>query len=426
MHCCDNSQRLTRLYAFTFFLLLSPGSASAQMWINEIYLDPPSSLDSTHEYIELRGMPGASLADHYLIILENEISATANPGQIEAVFDLGSLNDPFLGANGFLTLRQAGSPFNNLNPLSNNQINTATGATWGSGTQSSVGFTDENNDGIIENSGGTFMLIKNNGGTATAPTITTPNLIDLDANNDKVLDDNIYMQNWTILDSIGFNGEASDINGYLYAPINFSPGTPVGGGNVGPGATFVDVGFEIEYIARWGNSTGNAASDWHVSNLTNEPGTSGAGYDGPDDFRQSATPHGINTVNQFVESNQGVPYGTILTNTLGSENYFIADGDFNAVYNGEEYVFDGVVSGRDFLHWQRNAGYGLNTFGVPRFATRRHGDANGDRVVDSADLAIWQAAYGASALSGFTSVPEPSSLALLMFSGLFCVYRTRG
>lgn len=426
MHCCDLFRRLSQLFAITIILLLSAASVSAQMWINEIYLDPPSSFDSTHEYIELRGTPGASLADHYLVILENEVSATANPGQIEAFFDLGSLSDPFFGSNGFLTLRQAGSPFNNLNPLSNNQINTATGATWGSGAQSSVGFSDENNDGIIENSGGTFLLIKNNGGTASKPAITTPNLIDLDANDDKILDDNIYTQNWTILDSIGFNGESSDINGYLYAPVNFSPGTPTAGGNVAPGATFVDVGFEIEYLARWGNSTGNEAGDWHVSNLTNEPGTSGAGYDGPDDFRQSATPHGINTVNQFVESNQGVPYATIMTDTLGSENLFIADGDFNAVYNGEEYVFDGKVNGRDFLHWQRNAGFGLNTFGFPRFANRRHGDANGDRVVNSADLAIWQAAYGAGALSGFAAVPEPSTLALLLVGGLFCVRRARG
>jgi hypothetical protein len=399
-------------------------SAQAQMWINEIYLDPPSSLDSTREYIEIRGTAGASLADHYLIVLENETSATANPGAIEAIFDLGALTSPTLGSNGFLTLRQAGNPYTNFNPASNNLQNTGVAATWGSGAFSSIGFTDENNDGILENSGGTFMLIKNNGGALSMPTITSPNLIDLDVDDDNELDDSVYLQNWTILDSIGINSESSDTNGVLYAPINFSSGTPTDGGNIPSGATFVDVGFEIEFFARWGNSTGSAAQDWHISNLTNDPAS---GFDGSADFRQSGSPHGTSVANQYVESNQGVPYGTILTGDLGDENVFIADGDFTATYDGEEYVFDGKVNGRDFLLWQRNFGYGLNSASTPRFANRRHGDANGDRVVDGADLAIWQANYGAGSqlLAGAIAVPEPSSLALIMLSGLLFAYRSR-
>jgi hypothetical protein len=395
------------------------------MWINEVFLDPPSSLDSTREYIELRGTPGASLADHYLIVLENEVSETANPGAIEAIFDLGSLATPFLGANGFLTLRQAGNPYVVLNPLSTNLENTAVGATWGSGPMSSVGFTDENNDGILENSGGTFLLIKNNGGTVTAPTITSPALIDLDADDDNELDDNVFLQNWTILDSIGINGESSDIGGYLYAPINFSPGTPAEGPHVPKGAMFVDVGFEIEYFGRWGNSTGSSAADWHMTNLTND---SASGYDGPVDYRQSGDPHGIETPNQFIESSQGVPYGTNITGTLGGENYFVADGDFDPVYNGEEFVFDGDVDGRDFLVWQRNFGYGLDEEGVPRYATRRHGDANGDRVVDGADMALWQANYGYDSqvlTAASTAVPEPSTLVALLVASILCGCRVK-
>jgi hypothetical protein len=424
MQVCDPLRRLSGIITL-FSLFLVNTVASAQMWINEVYLDPPGSLDNFLEYIEIRGTPGASLADHYLIVLENEFSPTSTPGQIEAVFDLGSLGTPFLGANGFLTLRQAGNTYNDLDPLSTNLQNTAVGATWGSGAFSSVGFTYEGNNGVLENSGGTFMLIKNNGGTATAPRITTPILIDLDADNDNELDDSIYMQNWTILDSVGINSEASENDGYLYAPINFSPGTPDGGGNVPAGATFVAVGFEIEYFGRWGNSTGSTAADWHVTNLTNDPLS---GFDGPTDFRQAGDPHGIAASNQFVESNQGVPYGTIITGTMGSENLFIADGDFDAVFDGEQFVFNGVVDGRDFLHWQRNFGFGLNGAGVPRFATRRHGDANGDRVVDGADLAIWQAnyGYGNSLVAGLSvAVPEPASWALLLLGTLFCTRRLR-
>jgi hypothetical protein len=395
------------------------------MWINELFLDPPSSLDSTREYIELRGTPGASLADHYLVVLENEFSATANPGAIEAIFDLGSLATPFLGANGFLTLRQAGNPYVGLNPLSTNLENTAVGATWGSGPMSSVGFTDENNEGILENSGGTFMLIKNNGGSPTAPTITSPDLTDLDVDDDNELDDNIFLQNWTILDSIGINGESSDIAGYLYAPINFSPGTPEEGAHISAGTTFVDVGFEIEYFGRWGNSTGSTASDWHMSNLTNDPAS---GFDGPTDYRQSGDPHGIDAANQYIETSQGVPYGTKITSSLGGENYFVADGDFDPTYNGEEFVFDGDVDGHDFLTWQRNFGFGTDEEGVPQYATRRFGDANGDRVVDGADLALWQAnyGYGSPALSAAsTAIPEPSTLVMLFLASMLCSYRVK-
>lgn len=426
MHVFGFFRWLPVILSFALLLVIS-GDATAQMYISEIYLDPPgSSGDLVSEYVELRGTPGASLADHYLIVLENETNtATANPGQIEAVFNLGSLSTAFLGANGFLTLRQASSPFSVFDPQATNLQNTAAGFTWGSGALSSVGFTDEGNNGVLENSGGTFMLIKNNGGAGTAPTITAPNLVDLDANNDNEIDAGTILDSWTILDAIGINGDPGEPNGFMYAPINFSLSTPVGGGNVPAGATFVDVGFEIEFFARWGNSTGSAAADWHITNLTND---NQAGFDGPTDFRQSAEPHGINAVNQFVETSQGLPYGTILTDSLGSANVFVTDGDFDAVYDGEEFVFDGDVDGRDFLLWQRNSGFGLNGGGIPSYATRRHGDANRDRVVDGADLALWAANYGVGggplvALS--QAVPEPSTVVLFLLGCLCCSRRSR-
>ncbi|WP_168204985.1 PEP-CTERM sorting domain-containing protein [Bythopirellula goksoeyrii] len=393
------------------------------MFINEIYLDPPgSSGDLVFEYVELRGLPNASLADHYLIVLENETSATANPGEIEAIFDLGSLSTPFLGANGFLTLRQAGGNYSAFDSQATNLDNTLSSFTWGSGpTTSSVGFSDEGNNGVLENSGGTFMLVKNNGGSATIPFIPAlPDpLIDLDVDDDNELDAGTILDSWTVFDSIGINGEASDINGLLYAPINFSAGTPDGGGNVPAGATFIDAGFEIEYFGRWGNSTGSSADDWHVSNLTND---NASGYQSTGDFRQSAEPHGVDAVGQFVETSQGVPYSMNLTGTMGSANLYIEDGDFDAIYNGDQYVFDGDVDGSDFLTWQRNFG-----FGDGQHATRRHGDANGDRTVEGADLALWRTNYGtgAGALVGIVvAVPEPSSLVLLVL-GSVALWRKR-
>lgn len=423
MLCCGVSGRFSQLLTLSL-LLLFMAPVHAQMWINEVFFNPPGSPDPFQEYIEIRGTAGASLADHYLIVLENEISATANPGTIEAVFDLGSLSSPVLGSNGFLTIRAAGNPYTTLDPNSNNFVNTLAGATFGSGPESSsVGFTDENNDGELEGSGGTYMLIKNNGGPDTAPRVVQGALIDLDTDNDRVLDPGSIFSSWTVFDSIGINGETTENNAILYAPINFSTSAPTMP-NIPDGAELVVVGFEIEYFGRWGDSTGTTAADWHISNLTDNPAS---GRDNDGDLRQSGDPHGINRTNQFVETSQGVPYGTRIQSTLGSSNISILDGDFDAIYDGEEFVFDGDVDGRDFLHWQRNFGFGLNASGEPRYATRRHGDANNDRVVDGADLAIWQANYG----SGFSlaalgiAVPEPSCCALVLCASLILLCRSK-
>jgi hypothetical protein len=405
---------------FCLLAVLTCQLAQGQMYLNEVYLDPPgSSGDLIYEYIELRGLPNASLADHYLIVLENESTGTANPGQIEAVFDLGSLGVT-LGANGFLTLRQA-DPTNGygshiaFDPLSTNLANTASATTWGSGALSSVGFTDEGNNGVLENSGGTFMLIKNNGGTTKAPKVVSPTLIDLDADNNNLLDAGGIHESWTVLDSIGIASEASEDTSRLYAAINFRPGTTGGAGNVPPGAMMVDVGFEIEYFARWGDSTGATAADWHISNLTND---TGSGYDGPVDFRLSGDdPHQLFRLDQFVETTQGVPYGTILLDSFGGTNLSLVDGDFDAIYDGEQYQFDGDVDGADFLAWQRKSGFGLDGTGTPRFATRKDGDANNDRTVDGTDLAMWSTNYGTGSIpltSTVAAVPEPTGLFLMI------------
>jgi len=408
------------LWVLIAIISLSATTASAQLYINEIYFDPPGeSLDLISEYVELRGDPNTPLADHYLIFLENEQSATADPGEIEYFFDLGSLSAPKIGTNGFLRLRQAGNPYSAAAPGTTDLVNTIGSFSWSSGGSSSVGFKGEANKNRLENSGFTAMLIKNNGGVATRPFVATtdPNSprIDLDWDNDNELDDDpnevesgaVFLANWTIFDSIGLNSEATDIDGFLYAQTNFSAGTPAAGPNIPAGAVFIDVGYEIEIIARWGNSTGSAPADWHVSNVTNE---TAAGFDGPADYRQSGEPHGLSDPNQFVETSQGVPYGTYMVNTPGAPNVYIQDGDYDPVYDGEEFVFDGDVDGNDFLAWQRNFGYGNGLY-----ATREHGDGDLNRTVDGGDLALWEANYGtAPPLSAaLANVPEPSAFVLL-------------
>lgn len=405
------------------WIALSTSTASAQMYINEIYFDPPgSSLDLIQEYIELRGDPDASLADHYLIFLENENSATADPGEVEYIFDLGSLSVPKLGSNGFLRLRQAGNSYSAAAPGTTDLVNTATAFSWGTTGNSTVGFSGEAGKNRIENSGFTAMLIKNNGGAGTVPFVATsdPNSprIDLDEDDNNELDPGGFLASWSVLDSIGVNSEGSDVDGLLYAPINFSAGSPdannPGVGHVPPGATFVDVGYEIEILARWGNSTGSEQADWHASNITND---SLAGFDGPADYRQSAEPHGVGTPSQFVESSQGVPYGTYMVDTPGAPNVYILDGDYDPVYDGEEYVFNGIVDGSDFLAWQRNVG-----FGGGLYATRQHGDGDLNRTVDGGDLALWEANYGAQLppplAAAASAVPEPSTSLLLSVAAM--------
>jgi hypothetical protein len=360
---------------------MAAGEVSAQMFINEIFFDPPgSAADATHEYVELRGTPGASLANHYLIFVENEdnLSHSGGAGLIELIFDLGSRS---LGSNGFLTLRQKANEFSvygdyAVDPAATNLQNTGTGVGYGSGAGSSIGAANVGSggapDGRIENSGFTAMLIRNDGDpVANAPALG----FDLDADNNG-LDVPTARTDWTILDSIGIFSERfeawdPDFNmplGRLYGAVNFGPentvNTPGFVPNIEPGTTYLGTDFEIEIAARWGNSTGQTPDDWHVSNVTDN---SLSGFTpGGSDFRQSVgDPHPTGP----LESTKNVPYGTVLTNTLGSANYplnvapplagdFDLDGDVDDDDLNSEWKlrFGADLDGADFLDWQRNYG----------------------------------------------------------------------
>ena len=397
---------------------ISPRS-EAQTYINEIYFDPPgSSGDKVFEYIELRGEANSSLAGHYLVFLENESSATSNAGAIENIFDLSAQS---LGSNGYLTLRQGSSDmfYGGYEPDGATVlVNAGTTLNFGSGATSTIGHSDEGGEGEIENSGFTAMLIDI--GTGAAPLLAQ----DLDVGDDGLSDDN-FPTGWSVRDSIGINSEASESEGRLYAQINFSNGLPTNGGNGEPGAVFVDTGFEIEYIGRWGDSTGSEARDWHASNLTADDQT---GSTGSPDFRQAGTHHDAPVgSDNFVETSQGVPYGMPISSTLGAPNLYVLDGDFE--YDATTNSFDNDVDGGDFLIWQRNLGFEkTDRDGIANDATRRHGDtpnANGifDRIVDGQDLAVWFNHYGTTyTVSGLgeaaiSTVPEPSTLALLVLCG---------
>jgi hypothetical protein len=311
--------------------------------ISEIYFNPPSSPDTTLEYIELMGDAGFSLDDHYLIFLENENDEfnSQNPGQIENIFDLNGMT---FGSNGYLVLGQKNTLFPAIsgaydvlapvNPAAptiaeslktlpsgaHAYVNRDTGTGYGIGVTSSIQHVGQNNE--IEGSGFTAMLIHvDTAAGGVAPVFN----FDLDLDNDG-LDIATGRPNWNILDSIGVFGEVGEaLYGRLYAQFNFGPGiadplSDVGG--VEPGAVYIDteVGLaEIEYVGRV--NKGNTAESWVVTNLTNN---TASGYSNSlRNYGVSGDHDNFTNPEVYVGSQRGASpfvYGTDITVTLGTPN----------------------------------------------------------------------------------------------------------
>src|SRR5262245_10223982 len=156
--------------------------------INEILFNPPG-VDSTNEYVELRGTPNLVLPDGtYLLSVEGD--AQENPGTVQNIFDLSGRR---VGQNGFLVLLQKFHRYR-PNPFSAVLTNADTGEGWGSGSSSSIRHRGENGQTELENASCTFFLIQ----TANPPSIGD----DIDADNDGV-PDSLNFSTWTVLDSVG-------------------------------------------------------------------------------------------------------------------------------------------------------------------------------------------------------------------------------
>jgi hypothetical protein len=398
--------------------------------INEIFNDPGGAgTDERDEYIELRGTPGMSLANMYLIFIENEVtlSGQGNAGQVENIFTLGddpntpAVETPYLlGSNGFLTMRQKDTLYSAPPAGTTDLVNTGSGGGWGSDATSSIRHSGEAGKTRIENSGFTAMLIRNIGD----PVLGQPFLgLDLDVGNnglDAAPGQFGWRNNWEILDSIGIHGEVDEANGRLYGMVNFGQEPAA---NVEPGAEYWGGGYEIEMISRWGDSTGHALADWHATNLSDRtvPGYFSAATPtnpGPPpviDYRQSGGFHEPVPVD-FVETNQYVPYGTPLTTTLGASNYPLNIERLPWDFNG-----NGTVDAADYTVWR-------DTLGQTGLGLAADGDGSG--AVDEQDYVWWKARYGytwsdvpgyvsPSGAAGIaTNAPEPASFALMGLSAI--------
>jgi hypothetical protein len=79
---------------------------------------------------------------------------------------------------------------------------------------------------------------------------------------------------------------------------------------------------------------------------------------------------------------------------------------------------DGDVDGQDLIAWRAG-------FGMAGAAGRADGDADNDLDVDGHDFLIWQQELGSTSAAAATSpIPEPATLALLLYSSL-AVFATR-
>ncbi len=421
-------------------LIVGATQAAAELYINEIFFDPGGDgIELRDEFIELRGNPGTSLLNHYLLFIENEdnVSRTGGAGLIDNIFDLSAAS---IGSNGFLTLRSGGNQAGSgpsqysVRPGATDLVNMGSGAGFGSGAGSSIGASDVGDEGVIENGGFTAWLIRDEGvnGVMNPPTLG----FDLDEGNNG-LDLPTGREGWVILDAIGIHAEVREaVFGRTYAPITFGveavgarvivPGIGIATVAPGlePGGVYVSTGFEVEHIARWGNSANQTAADWHITNLTDNPGSGSAGA--PVDYRQSFTgehgelasgnpdvpPSQPTPAQGKLESSQLVPYGTKLLTNLGGPNYMTGD------YNG-----DGYVDAADYTVWRDTVGQLGNEANHPA------ADHNHDFAVDQADYTIWAASFVGPmpAVAGVASasVPEPSALVALSLAALAAIGANR-
>jgi hypothetical protein len=231
-------------------LLAAIGQARADLLLNEVLFNPPG-LDTTNEFIELRGTPNMPIPEGtWLVFVEGD--ENGNPGTIQNVFDLSGRR---VGQNGFLVLLQKFHRYP-VNPLATVITNADNQGGWGNGSSSPFHHHGEDLQVEIENPSFTLFLIQ----TTNAPVIGD----DIDANDDGTPGGAVF-NGWTVLDAWGvLDGDgAGDI---VYGRVNFRrDAAPGSGALVPPGSVVVPLPFTPAYIGRNGNTADAGPTNWAAS-----------------------------------------------------------------------------------------------------------------------------------------------------------------
>ncbi|MEZ5427008.1 MAG: VCBS repeat-containing protein [Pyrinomonadaceae bacterium] len=179
--------------AFMFGLFALNSVASAQL-INELAINPPST-DQPCEYVELKGTPGAGLANIYFVAVEGD---GAGAGTADYVFAFSSET---IGSNGILAIVAAAQCGSRVYPMESTIVQDST--------------LDGSNG--LENGTISFLLVN-------SPTTAITQGTDYDTNNDGMLD--ALPNDATIVDAVSWtDGGSGDIN-YGGVVLDQVSGTP--------------------------------------------------------------------------------------------------------------------------------------------------------------------------------------------------------
>lgn len=221
-----------------FVIALSSQIASAQYFINELFVSPPGT-DAPNEFIELRGpVNGVFPAGTYLVQIEGDLEGGNNPGDVESnsettaglpqggIIDLSGVA---LGTNGILVIVSTGNDYT-IDAAATQLIDVT--------------------DGDLEDKSHTFMLIS----APVAPTSDD----DIDSDDDGTPDGDVFAS-WTVYDSISFADDdgAERVYGAVVIIKTNANGTAFPSGTV-----VVETGAdEYDYVARINNNNGTTVTN---------------------------------------------------------------------------------------------------------------------------------------------------------------------